>query len=63
MQSDIALNVQQQIRPGEPLDTYYPGRENGEKQVHATVEDNRFFTAIGSGAPALWILCNHYIQS
>jgi hypothetical protein len=42
MQSEIALNVQQSIRPGECVDTYYAGKENSEKQCHATVLDNRF---------------------
>lgn len=52
MQAEVALNVQQSIRPGECVDTYYAGKENSQKQCHATVEDNRFFTAIGSGNPA-----------
>ena len=53
MQSEIALNVQQSIRPGECVDTFYPGRENQQKQCHATVEDNRFFQglqSLGSGS-------------
>jgi hypothetical protein len=43
MQAEVALNVQQSIRPGECIDTYYAGKENSLKQCHATVEDNRFF--------------------
>ena len=43
MQAEVALNVQQSIRPGECVDTYYAGRENSLKQCHPTVEDNRFF--------------------
>jgi len=53
MQSEIALNVQQSIRPGECVDTFYPGRENQQKQCHATVQDNRFFQglqSLGSGS-------------
>jgi hypothetical protein len=48
MQSEIALNVQQSIRPGECIDTYYAGKENSLKQCHATVEDNRFFVSLPS---------------
>jgi hypothetical protein len=53
MQSEIALNVQQSIRPGECIDTYYAGKENSMKQCHATVLDNRFFQglqSLGSGS-------------
>lgn len=49
MQSEVALNVQQSIRPGECFDTYYAGKENSEKQCHPTVEDNRFFASVGNG--------------
>lgn len=52
MQSELSLNVQQSIRPGKLCDTYYPSAENSEKQSAATVEDNRFFVAVGSGNPA-----------
>jgi hypothetical protein len=48
MQSAVALNVQQSIRPGEDCDTYYAGKENSHLQAHATVEDNRFFVALPS---------------
>jgi len=48
MQSQVALNVQQSIRPGECIDTYYAGKENSLKQCHATVEDNRFFQGLQS---------------
>lgn len=48
MQSAVALNVQQSIRPGMEIDTYYAGKENSKLQVHATVEDNRFFVALPS---------------
>jgi len=48
MQSEIALNVQQSIRPGECIDTFYAGKENSMKQCHATVEDNRFFQGLQS---------------
>lgn len=48
MQSQVALNVQQSIRPGECIDTFYAGKENSLKQCHATVEDNRFFQGLQS---------------
>ena len=48
MQAEIALNVQQAIRPGECVDTYYAGKENSVKQCHATVLDNRFFQGLQS---------------
>lgn len=48
MQSEIALNVQQSIRPGECIDTFYAGKENSMKQCHATVLDNRFFQGLQS---------------
>ena len=48
MQSAVALNVQQSIRPGMEMDTYYAGKENSELQAHATVNDNRFFVALPS---------------
>jgi len=48
MQSAVALNVQQSIRPGECIDTYYAGMENSKKQCHATVTDNRFFISLPS---------------
>ena len=48
MQYEASMNVQQSIRPGESIDTYYAGHENSKKQVHATVEDNRFFINLPS---------------
>ena len=48
MQSAVALNVQQSIRPGTCIDTFYSGKENSVKQCHATVEDNRFFVSLPS---------------
>jgi hypothetical protein len=48
MQAQISLNVQQSIRPGECIDTYYSGKENSLKQCHATVNDNRFFQGLQS---------------
>ena len=48
MQSEIALNVQQSIRPGECFDSYYAGKENSHLQCHATVTDNRFFQGLQS---------------
>ena len=48
MQSQVALNVQQSIRPGMEISTYYPGSENSKLQANATVNDNRFFVALPS---------------
>jgi len=48
MQSAVALNVQQSIRPGMEISTYYPGSENSKLQANATVNDNRFFVALPS---------------
>ena len=48
MQAEVTLNVQQSIRPGEAIDTYYAGLENSKKQVHATTIDNRFFVNLPS---------------
>lgn len=48
MQAAVALNVQQSIRPGSEIDTYYANKENSKLQAHATVEDNRFFVALPS---------------
>jgi hypothetical protein len=51
MQFEASMNVQQSIRPGSEIDTYYAtGGEcsNSLKQVHATVTDNRFFINLPS---------------
>jgi len=42
------MNVQQSIRPGMDVDTYYPTSTNSEKQMHATTQDNRFFINLPS---------------
>ena len=48
MQYEAAMNVQDSIRPGEHLCTYYAGKENSKKQAHATSLDNRFFINLPS---------------
>ena len=48
MQSAVTMNVQQSIRPGSEMSTYYAGSENSKLQANATVEDNRFFIALPS---------------
>lgn len=48
MQSQVVLNTQQSIRPGECKDTYYAGVENSFKQCHATILDNRFNISLPS---------------
>lgn len=47
-QYEAAMNVQQSIRPGMAMDTYYATSENSEKQMHATTIDNRFFINLPS---------------
>ena len=47
-QYEAAMNVQQSIRPGMAVDTYYATSENSEKQMHATTVDNRFFINLPS---------------
>jgi len=47
-QYEAAMNVQQSIRPGMSMDTYYATSENSKKQMHATVTDNRFFINLPS---------------
>jgi len=42
------MNVQDSIRPGMEVDTYYPTSTNSEKQMHATTQDNRFFINLPS---------------
>jgi hypothetical protein len=48
MQYEAAMNVQDSIRPGMDVDTYYATATNSEKQMHATVQDNRFFINLPS---------------
>jgi hypothetical protein len=48
MQYEASMNVQDAIRPGMDVDTYYPTATNSEKQMHATVTDNRFFINLPS---------------
>jgi len=48
MQYEAAMNVQDSIRPGMEVDTYYPTSTNSEKQMHATTQDNRFFINLPS---------------
>ena len=48
MQYEAAMNVQASIRPGMEIDTYYPTSTNSEKQMHPTVQDNRFFINLPS---------------
>ena len=42
MQDSIVENVQQSIRPGDMVDTFYYGDTNSEKQEFACVVNNRF---------------------
>jgi hypothetical protein len=52
MNSELTESVQQSIRPGEMVDTFYYGETNLEKQAYPCVVDNRFnqsFTNLGAG--------------
>lgn len=53
MNSELTESVQQSIRPGEMVDTYYYGETNLEKQAYPCVVNNRFnqaFTNLGAGS-------------
>lgn len=53
MNSELTESVQQSIRPGEMVDTYYYGETNLEKQAYPCVVNNRFnqaFTNLGQGS-------------
>jgi hypothetical protein len=52
MNSELTENVQQSIRPGEMVDTYYYGETNCEKQAYPCVVNNKFkqqFTNLTGG--------------
>jgi hypothetical protein len=53
MQSELTESVQQSIRPGEMVDTYYYGETNLQKQAYPCVVNTRFvqqFTNLGAGS-------------
>lgn len=60
MQQAIVTHVQDSIRPGECVDMYYPNKENGEKQCHATTVENRYSVTLQStnGGSANTVLFN-----
>jgi hypothetical protein len=52
MNSELTENVQDSIRPGEMVDTYYYGETNSEKQAYPCVVNNKFiqqFTNLQAG--------------
>lgn len=52
MNSELTENVQDSIRPGEMVDTYYYGETNSEKQAYPCVVNNKFvqqFTNLSQG--------------
>ena len=52
MNAELTENVQDQIRPGEMVDTFYYGETNSEKQAYPCVVNNRFvqqFTNLSQG--------------
>ena len=52
MNSEITENVQDAIRPGDMVDTYYYGETNSEKQAYPCIVNNKFlqqFTNLGGG--------------
>ena len=65
MQSDLTESVQQSIRPGEMVDTYYYGDTNSEKQAYPCVVNNRFlqqFTNLGAGTSQFVISPNQGVS-
>ena len=53
MQQELTESVQQSIRPGEIVDTYYYGETNLDKQAYPCITNNRFiqtFTNLGAGS-------------
>jgi hypothetical protein len=53
MQQELTESVQQSIRPGEMVDTYYYGETNLDKQAYPCITNNRFvqtFTNLGAGS-------------
>lgn len=58
MNSEITENVQNSIRPGEMVDTYYYGDTNSEKQAYPCIVNNKFiqqFTNLGAGTSQMVI--------
>jgi hypothetical protein len=52
MNNELTENVQDSIRPGEVVDTYYYGETNSEKQAYPCVVNNKFrqqFTNLAGG--------------
>lgn len=65
MNYEISENVQDQIRPGEIVDTFYYGETNSEKQAYPCVVNNRFrqqFTNLQGGTSQFVISPNQGVS-
>ena len=65
MNSELTESVQQSIRPGEMVDTYYYGDTNVEKQAFPCVVNQRFvqqFTNLGAGTSQFVISPNQGVS-
>lgn len=65
MQSELTESVQQSIRPGEMVDTYYYGETNLEKQAYPCITNTRFVqqaTNFGAGSSQFIISPNQGIS-
>jgi hypothetical protein len=65
MQSELTESVQQSIRPGEMVDTYYYGETNLEKQAYPCITNTRFvqnFTQTGAGSSQFVISPNQGVS-
>lgn len=65
MQADLSESVQQSIRPGEMVDTYYYGDTNLQKQAYPCVTNTKFvqqFTNLGAGSSQFVISPNQGVS-
>lgn len=65
MNQELTESVQQSIRPGEMVDTYYAGETNQEKQAYPCIVNNRFlqqFTSLGAGTSQFVISPNQGVS-
>ena len=65
MQAELTESVQQSIRPGEMVDTYYYGETNMEKQAYPCVTNTRFvqqFSNNGAGSSQFVISPNQGVS-
>lgn len=65
MNAELVENVQDSIRPGEMVDTFYYGETNSEKQAYPCVVNNRFvqqFTNLSAGTSQFVISPNQGVS-